>query len=261
MITLTTQVERHALMQKELDKAGVEVRMFLSEPVGQLERNAAAALEQFGRWGITRIQHRAATESHYRAMERFLESDADLGVFLEDDIFISPELSSWLHDLNWWPTDADIVKLERWNDKRLKLVLGAQPILHLERKIAKLLSRHTGSAGYILNRAAASKIVERWELDMPIDHILFNKAASAISKELRIYQVSPALVCQGNEPEYKVKQARDVFPVRGWTKVRQELLRAWHEIRILPLFLFAIATGQAKIESVEWRRTMEMGKE
>jgi len=62
-----------------------------------------------GPWGLLRPHDMACAASHLRAIEAFLETDADHALFCEDDIYISEDTAHWLKNLSWWPEDAGAV--------------------------------------------------------------------------------------------------------------------------------------------------------
>ena len=115
-----------------------------------------------GPWGSFALQNMACTLSHDLIWQRFLKTDAEFAFVLEDDVFIAPDLGEWLADTSWWPKDADLIKFERWRSDGLYVLLGGDPLQpHKGRALHRMFSRQSGSAGYMLTRAAAEKFLAR----------------------------------------------------------------------------------------------------
>ncbi|MEX0309944.1 MAG: glycosyltransferase family 25 protein [Tateyamaria sp.] len=255
MINLARADARRALMIPTLAAAGVSVEVF---PAFDLRAGDTAALDEgtrpFGNWGVFKGQDRAVTISHARVWERFLDTNADLCLVLEDDVFLSPELGTWLSDLSWWPDGADLIKIERWQSKSLKLLMRPHAT-HLGRQINQLLSRHTGAAGYILTRRAAKKFLAQRPFSMTVDQLLFNLNASPAARRMAVYQVTPALVVQGNEPASDGTSYVGRERPSGWPLVRQKLQRGYFELAYPLSTIFALLTGKAGLDTVPYAET------
>lgn len=253
MINLARAADRRAHMRAEMARAGMTAEF---HPAFDFKEHTLDEVHAYcrdeGPWGKFVHPHQACTISHSLAWERFLASDADLALIMEDDIHIAPETGAWLDDLSWWPADADIVKLERWNDERVRVLLEEGGATHRGRRIQKLLTRHMGAAGYIINRRAARALLAAKPFDMVIDHILFNMNVSKAARALTIYQVTPALIRQGNEPPARVGYMQRHATFTGWKKVKQEIRRGLYEVA-LPLSTYAkLITGRAKFRPVPY---------
>jgi glycosyl transferase family 25 len=245
---------RRAIMRAELAAAGIEAR-FHSAVDARTPEGAAeiGTLPAHGRWGAFQLHDRACTLSHVGLLRRFLEGGAPWCLVLEDDVHISPELGAWLADMSWWPEDADVVKIERWRDDRLIVALGSAALGHMGRRIARLLSKHTGGAGYIVTRAGAEAVVSAMPVDMPIDHVLFNFNVSPVARRLTVYQIAPALVVQGNEPAPDAaSRARPPLKRVEENRTLRELRRGWHEIKVLPRLVALAAMGRVRAERIGW---------
>ncbi|MEM9395055.1 MAG: glycosyltransferase family 25 protein [Pseudomonadota bacterium] len=259
MINLEVDADRRQHMAAELDRAGVPAQVF---PGFDYRKEGKEALEAncrpFGPWGVFHPQNMACTLSHAAAWERFLETELPYALILEDDVFVSPELGAWLSDMSWWPEDADIVKIERWRSKndRLFVLVDSAPAQHLNRDIARLLTRHVGAAGYLLSRKAARLLLEEKPFDITVDNLLFNMNASRVAGALKIYQIYPALVEQGNEPEGRVHRPFVRQRPEGLTLVRQKLLRGYHEVAYPLSTVLQFMTGRAKRARVTFEATV-----
>ncbi|WP_425091387.1 glycosyltransferase family 25 protein [Tropicimonas sp. S265A] len=247
MINLETDQDRRAHMAVELAQAGVEARVY---PGFDYRKEGTEALHAqcrpFGPWGVFHTQDMACTISHAMAWERFLETDLPYALILEDDVFISPELGQWLSDMSWWPEDADLVKIERWRSESLFVMLGVPGATHLNRHLARLLSRHVGAAGYILTRKAAETLLAQRPFDITVDNLLFNINASRVARRMKMYQVEPALVQQGNEPPQNGARPFTRHRPTGLTLWRQKLLRGYYELAVPISTMRKALTGKAR---------------
>lgn len=254
MINLARAVERRERMQAELERAGIEAEFHPAFDMAEHPRTEMLRhCRPDGPWGLFHDSNMAITISHARVWERFLSSQATHCLIMEDDIFIAPELGQWIESLTWWPTDADMVKLERWRGRNLKVLLGAEAAPHRGRHLARLLSRHVGAAGYMLTRTAAEALLAARPFDITIDNLLFNFNASPVARSLRVYQVQPALIEQGNEPEGVALQTATRHRPKGMALLRQKLRRAYYELAYPLPTLFKAATGRAKLHRITFR--------
>jgi glycosyl transferase family 25 len=105
--------------------------------------------------------------SHVWAFERFLRSDAQFAVVLEDDVLLHDELPEVLLGLASYADAWDMVKLSGVHSGT-PVSVGA---LTKQHALAVMLSRCTGSSAYAVNRHAAT-VYSRGLLPMkiPYDH-------------------------------------------------------------------------------------------
>jgi len=251
MINLERDRDRRDHMEAELDRAGVQAHFFpgFDYQVDDKEEMYRQCLPE-GPWGVFHLQNMACTISHARALERFLKTDADLCLILEDDVLIAPDLGQWILDMSWWPKDAGIVKIERWPGARTRVLMDAPVAHHRGRKVARMLSRHVGSAGYFITRPAAKSVLEDRPFDISIDNLLFNANASRVARKLEIYQVTPALVTQGNEPPDSAARGGTRLRPKGWPLLRQKIKRAYYEAAYPLTTIAKYLTGRATLENV-----------
>lgn len=253
VINLARATERRAHMQAELAKAGIEAAF---PPAFDMKEHEPAVMLQHcmaeGPWGTFQPGNMACTISHEMAWERFMASDAAFCVILEDDVFISPDIAAWLRDMSWWPDDAHLVKIERWNGRSTKVLLAKDGPHHLGRELRRLFGRHVGSAGYILNREGARRMLEHRPFAVSIDNYLFNRNASPAARSVVTYQVSPALVQQGNEPAGAEPSLSHRKRPKGWALTVQKLKRGWREVSYPLSTYFKFFTGQIVLTPVPY---------
>ena len=63
-------------------------------------------------------------------------------------------------------------------------------------RLARMRSRHTGAAAYILSRRAAEMLLAMPRFDLPVDHLLFNPNNSQLFARLQPWQLLPAVARQ-----------------------------------------------------------------
>lgn len=166
--------------------------------------------------------------SHRKVIELIANGQEKHAVVLEDDIILSPSASLLLANSDWVPTDSDFIKLETQGTK--VFVGPKRRIVGLELSLRQLKSTHLLSAGYIISKSAAQKLLPHMEVpSMPIDHFLFNDEFP-IFKLFKYYQIDSAIGRQSAFPSTlagerlirnnKAKETRSVYTV-----IRRETLR------------------------------------
>ena len=111
--------------------------------------------------------------------------------------------------------------------------------------MGRMLSRHTGAAAYILNRAAAELLLDQTRFDLPVDHLLFNPNNSKLFAALSPWQLLPAIARQ----EQFVGEKSDIEGTRkglrafGLTYIGRELVRFGYDLKLIPRQLAALLSG------------------
>ena len=242
-------------MVKECDRVGLTPSSWAG--VDAKAPSAASrinVLPDQGPWGPMHNHAKGCLLSHLDALKGFVAGTASHALILEDDVYLSDDLPLWTNSLEWWPDDAHVIKLERWRDDRLYLLLDRESGTYANRTLQKLHSRHSGTGGYMISRTGANLVLNYDRLDLPIDHLLFNVLVSPLARSLTIYQVNPALVVQGNDP---VATRADAAKTRSKRPIRLKLLRALAEVRALaamPLLL----TGRASLTRIGWQSRVNL---
>lgn len=134
----------------------------------------------------------ACFESHRLAWKSLVDSgESGLAVF-EDDVWLAQPIASLLAMASF-PPDIDLIKLETFAEP-VRISPKAVPLQGFA--LHRLQTLHWGSAGYILSRHAAIQLLARTEaFQQPIDMLIFDPEG-AVSREMRILQVVPALCIQ-----------------------------------------------------------------
>jgi glycosyl transferase family 25 len=135
--------------------------------------------------------------SHRRALRRFLRTSEDRCVILEDDVYFGEGYPDVVQALQSTPLDFDLIKLETFRRPVVTSRIGGSSIAG--RRISRLLSTHMGTAGYLVSRDGARKILARSAgAPLGFDSILFDFDRMRVSglEPLRIGQLDPAIIIQ-----------------------------------------------------------------
>lgn len=132
--------------------------------------------------------------SHRECWRLIAEGDDPYGAVFEDDIKFSPHANLFLKTWDWIPGGCDIVKLDT---AQISCVLGKfDTQLPENYKLARLMTKHYCSGGYIISKSCARRLYDENQLaTAPVDEILFNPACG-VFQSLKIEQMFPAIVIQ-----------------------------------------------------------------
>lgn len=172
--------------------------------------------------------------SHRKCWESISQGGDDYVCVLEDDLHMSRDSAKFLSETGWIPNDADIVKIETY--RQGITYRKAARLQVFDRAIVPLKSSHIGTAGYIVSRDCARRLLEMTEYFYdPVDGVMFNPAYG-VSSELHIMQMVPALCIQDLHQQFDRKIAglagtiHRIGPstrpkIRGYRKLMRELAR------------------------------------
>ena len=248
VVHLARATARRTLMEAELARVGIT-----ADGWDAVDAREAANVQRLtpipdnGAWGPMHGHAKGCLASHLDALAAFLKGDASHLLMLEDDVFLADDLANWTKG-DYWPQGADVLKLERWRDDRLKIVLDRAAQSHSNRQIKRLRTRHSGSAGYIITRVGAQIVLSSGLLSLPVDHLLFNPFVSPVARRLEAYQVTPALIVQGNEPVVK-STGKGRKSRKSMGHKLQRLVAELAVLRQAP----RLVLGTSHLTSVAWR--------
>lgn len=190
--------------------------------------------------------------SHRDAWQRLVDSGASHAAVLEDDVVLKDGARFVLHGDDWIPKGIDLIKLEHYGPPGQSVLLSDFAEIGHGFRIARMHSRHTGAAAYILSRRAAEILLAIPRFDLPVDHLLFNPNNSAVFSRLQPWQLLPAIARQQDF-------IGDKSDIEGWrvglrkfdlTYARRELVRFGYDLKLLPRQLALLATGRARFINV-----------
>jgi glycosyl transferase family 25 len=195
---------------------------------------------------------KCCTLSHRMAWEQFVAGGEDYAAILEDDVILTPSAQTFLMDANWIPPGAALVKLEQYGPPGQSVLLSDFKSLPDGFQLARMHSRHTGAAAYILSRAAAQRLLAVTRFALPVDHLLFNPNNSPLFAALAPWQLLPAVARQqdfvGDKSD--IEGWRTGLRQFGWTYIRRELVRFGYDLKLLPRQLALLITGKARFTRI-----------
>lgn len=194
-INLDNAVARRALIESQAERIGFQLAR-----VAGVEGPALPQAE-LDRWNPPRRVWRKLGSceigcflGHRQAWQRVAEGDTPYAAVFEDDILISDDASLLLGDNQWIPRDCHLVKLETFRQRvALRPIEGQVPG---GRSLARLMYRHLGTAGYVLSRDLARRLLATSsEFFMPIDWVVFSHHHMDFGK-YKPLQLCPAICIQ-----------------------------------------------------------------
>ncbi|TAK49204.1 MAG: glycosyltransferase family 25 protein [Xanthobacteraceae bacterium] len=206
VVNLDRSPDRLALMRETFERLGLGFsRLAAVDGAGLSPDQTAAFLAQHPghRWLTGEI---GCLLSHYAFWQAVAAGPAAHGAVFEDDVRLSPRLAALLADSAWIPADADLVKLET-SGQKVALATTAEPARDTF-ALHRLHSQHLRTAGYIVSRAAARRLVDLFpSMDGPVDLMLFDPA-HRIFPQFAVYQLVPAVCIQIAHHEGDADRAR-----------------------------------------------------
>src|SRR5262249_33119430 len=146
-----------ALDAKETDAKAVDRWFHLDGPLGGIPKG-----------------DKCCSLSHRMAWGRLVASGAPYAAVLEDDVVLTESAGFALGDSRWLPQGLDLIKLEHYGPPGQSVLLSDFRDVGQGFRLARMRSRHTGAAAYILSRRAAELLLTISRFDLPVDHLLFN---------------------------------------------------------------------------------------
>jgi len=189
--------------------------------------------------------------SHRKCWEMVLKGSDTHAVILEDDIYIGA-CEEVMASPDWIPADADVVKLET-NAKRT--ILDSKPEVTIGgRHVRRLYGLHNGTAGYVVSREAARKLLDMSQtFSVTVDWFMFNPECESFHA-LTIYQVDPAVCIQDQNLNRKPSSEMLDSTLReerlrrrrvGLSKLRREIVRPF--IKFARILRGIVPSQKAKI--------------
>lgn len=253
LINLARRPDRLAVMASQAEKLGLSLtrrnaRDAKDESDGTLER----WFQPGGPLGEIPRGDKCCSLSHRDAWQALLDSGADHAAVLEDYVVLKGGARLVLGGTGWIPKGVDLIKLEHYGPPGQIVLLSDLVSVGQGFRIARMHSRHTGAAAYILSRRAAELLLAIPQFDLPVDHLLFNPNNSKIFAQLQPWQLLPAIARQQDF-------IGDKSDIEGWrvglrkfdlTYARRELVRFGYDLKLLPRQIALLATGRARFINV-----------
>jgi glycosyl transferase family 25 len=256
LINLDRRPDRLATMQQEAARAGLTLTRLAALDAATAGPGALDGwFAPSGPLGPLPLGDRCCTLSHRRAWEALVASGAPHGVVLEDDVRLSPGAGPLLQAEGWLPPSLDLLKLEHYGPKGQRVLIRT-PVTgvagHQGLAMARMASKHTGAAAYLLSRRAAQRLLAVTRFNLPVDHLLFNPNNSPLCVELTPWQLIPAIARQQEFVGAKsdIEATRKGLRKFNLAYVKRELIRAGYDLRLIPQQLTLLATGKVRFITI-----------
>lgn len=253
LINLTRRPDRLASMQAQAARLGLAFTRLAAVDAKEADRDTIDRwFHAGGPLGEIPRGDKCCSLSHRLAWERLIASGAPYAAVLEDDVMLKDNAAVPLGGGNWIPQGVDLIKLEHYGPPGQSVLLSDFTDVGRGFRLARMRSRHTGAAAYILSRRAAERLLAISRFDLPVDHLLFNPNNSRIFGALQPWQLLPVVARQEDF-------VGDKSDIEGWrvglrkfdlTYARRELIRFGYDLKLLPGQLALLMSGRAKFVKV-----------
>jgi len=168
--------------------------------------------------------------THKQIWQQIVDSQQPHAAVFEDDAVLASDLRVTLDAIDRERPEFDVIKLETTHRK---VVCGRRAIeLASGNSLQTLRSWHGGTAGYVISRQGAQKLLQlKDQVSDVIDQVMFNPL-SRVCSQLNVYQLNPAGCIQKDILDRNSPDAFGTTIDRGCTKkrlfrhgVRVDLLR------------------------------------
>ena len=113
------------------------------------------------------------------------------------------------------------------------------------------MSKHSGTGGYIITPNGAKYLVEKSiNVDVPVDHFLFNPNNSRIFKNLMPIQLCPA-ICEQVDNSSDIHIHREDFSYLSLSDILREFKRGYYEVKLLPKQLFQFLFMKYRLRKIK----------
>jgi glycosyl transferase family 25 len=254
LVNLERRPDRLAAMAAQLGRLGIAFERFDAIDAKTVDPAALSGpFAESGPLGTLSPGDKACTYSHIHIWRRIAAGSDDYAVVLEDDILLSDSAPEFLLSSDWIPKGVGLVKPERYGDENQLIVIGKPRLEVKGRTLAPLLSRHTGTGGYIIARETAARLADmKDKIALPVDHLMFNPNNSPAFGWLKPWQLLPAILDQREEVggATDIHRTREATKPRGMALVKRTLRRNYYDLRLVPRQVMQVLTGQAKVVKI-----------
>jgi glycosyl transferase, family 25 len=254
LVNLERRPDRLAAMAAQLDRLGLAFERF--DAVDAKRVDPAVLREPFaasGPLGALSPGDMACTYSHIHIWRLIAAGPDPYVAVLEDDVVLSDSAPEFLRDSDWIPEGVGLVKPERYGDRNQLIVIGKPRYAVKGRILAPLLSRHTGTGGYIISRELAARLAGLEEkIALPVDHLMFNPNNSPAFGWIRPWQLLPAILDQqeavGGATD--IHRTREATKPKGLALVKRQLRRNYYDLRLVPRQVAQVLSGRATVTKI-----------
>ena len=194
IINLDRSVERFRFVASQFDQLGVPYERISAVDAGSACIRVEDYQRNFSDWPKLYPPELACFLSHVICWKQIASGVDDYGAVFEDDIVISSEIGRYLSS-KIIPRRVDVLKIETF---MYEVKFSRFSRVRVGDNIAfRAASFHPGTAGYILSKYAAQRLLKIYEggINCPVDHFLFDKNF-AVSSSLGVFHLFNALCVQ-----------------------------------------------------------------
>lgn len=220
VISLSDVLDRREHIRKEFKKANLEFEFFDAlRPKEGKELLVSISPES----DLTLLSpgEIACLASHVALWKKLLESKEQYSIIFEDDVFLGEKVTDFLYEMIEDLQGLDLIKLETFQEK---VLLGKVRKSFLNRNLYDLHSNHSGTAGYIITRSGAIKLLQYLFLGdqlLPADHYMFEKTTK--DKGIKVVQVSPGICIQEKVLLHECSLSNSLEQSRiSWTRIKRK---------------------------------------
>jgi len=254
LVNLARRPDRLAAMTAQLERLGIGFERFDAVDAHSTPREVLdAPFAAGGPLGPLSPGDKGCTLSHLHLWRRIAEGPDAFAAVLEDDILLSDSAPEFLLSSEWIPQGVGLVKPERYGDENQLIVIGKPRLSVKGRVLVPLLSRHTGTGGYIISRETAARLAgQPGKIALPVDHLMFNPNNSPVFHWLKPWQLLPAILDQREEVggATDINRTRQATRPRGLALVKRQLRRNYYDLRLVPRQVAQVLFGQARVVKI-----------
>lgn len=254
LVNLERRPDRLAAMTAQLSRLGLPFERFDAVDAKSVDPAVLSGpFARSGPLGNLSPGDMACTYSHIHIWRMIAEGPDEYVTVLEDDVVLSDNAPEFLTDSDWIPKGIGLVKPERYGDRNQLIVIGKPRYTVKGRTLAPLLSRHTGTGGYIISRALATRLANMKEkITLPVDHLMFNPNNSPAFDWIRPWQLLPAILDQqeavGGATD--IHRTREASKPKGLALVKRQLRRNYYDLRLVPRQVMQVLAGRATVTKI-----------
>lgn len=220
VISLSDVLDRREHIRKEFKKANLEFEFFdaLRPKEG---KELLVSMSPDSDLTLLSPGEIACLASHVALWKKLLESKEQYSIIFEDDVFLGEKVTDFLYEMIEDLQGLDLIKLETFQEK---VLLGKVRKSFLNRNLYDLHSNHSGTAGYIITRSGAIKLLQYLFLGdqlLPADHYMFEKTTK--DKGIKVVQVSPGICIQEKVLLHECSLSNSLEQSRiSWTRIKRK---------------------------------------
>lgn len=144
--------------------------------------------------------------SHRKCWQKLVNSNEDYAVILEDDLHISDEAKQFLENLDWLPSNINLIRLSSLYRENNRLYIKQRTDLNHQENysIAKTLRYALGTQCYIISKEFARRALAMSEkFECPVDEFLFNRLFE-FANTCEAWQLIPSVICQNESDDSSI---------------------------------------------------------